>query len=475
MPWRSFKTNFITLGRALFCVVLLLSHTVLPSYCAESATAAAVANTDDYKKLSSVSKQLLLKAIELNRYILLYRLNADKQPKTRIWRYPLSQEVAPACIGASDIIKIDQFGRHMNDPLNVSTQALRAGFNTALVGATISGAGSGIEFTSTLMRMFANKINGYDTSGSRRHFIECLKEIDRLLAQREAVANSFNDGKVKEILVLENTIMHELRNYQIAEFFAFHGDMTGNLAYEGTYYSLDVVSRTLQATTQICALRGIKQPQYAGAATIILTLSGISIIAAPLVATAVGHIVKKRNQRKFLRLLKEEVRLDAATLQQNLARLQELKDQAPEWPSELPQLSQRVAIYTNAGKFFQSQLQQETDSARLRGKVAIQSDIFGPIIGSINTTQGILDMTSYYDYTRIPTTLPRLTTADKLSYSAAILGVTSSAASLTITAALLYSSLSLQQRQTKEGRLPTQILQQRLASLDRLEEEIKNQ
>lgn len=469
------NSNFNSMVLRLYVsILLLLTNTIEVSCAAEQPTQpSTLAVTAENPNIAQVSKQLLLKSVELNRFVLRYRLEADKQPKSRIWRYPLTQEVASSGHATYDIVAINQYGSHMNDPDLINKNALRGGQNASLVGSTVAGGGSALELSATFMRALMNKKQGYDPIGSEQHFLSCLKEIDGLIAQRDRIASTFEDENTRQILLLEGKILHELRNYQVAEFLAFHEDMTGYLSYEGTYYFLDVATRTLEACSSIYSLKALHNEKYAGTSSILFTIGGVAVMASPLVASAVGYMVKKHNRQRFLHKFNEQITTNSAALQDDLHHLQTLRDLAATQSSaSIGRLSERLSLYTTEGKSFQSALEQETKQARIRSKVAIQSNIFGPLIGSTTVTQGILKMTAYFDYKHLPTTPDKLVIADKLYYAGSIVGLVGSAASFSITASLLASSLHYRQQLAREKRLPRHLLEQRLAYLDEMEKEI---
>jgi hypothetical protein len=424
--------------------------------------------------LADISKQILLKSIELNRFSLQYRLEADKQPKTRIWRYPLSQEVAPSGYITADVIGISQYGSHWSNPEAVSEPSLRSGYITSLIGSSVSGAGSGLEFTATVLRAIENKKKGYDPIGSERRFLTGLKELDVLIDKRDSIASSYSDGDTRQMLFLEGSIIRRLRNYQVAEFLTFHQDMTGYLAYEGAYYLFDVATRALGVSSSICSIRGTYDTRYLGPASILFTLQGAGVMISPLAATFVGYLTKRHNRHRLLRKLNEQICINSTALEDDLQKLQALRKEAsPQTMTSVGKLSKRLFLYTIEGYLFQTALDQETKQVRIRNKVAIQSNIFGPLIGSTSIAQGILKMIAYYDYRRPPTTFHKLCVAGHLSYAGSLIGLPGASASLGITGFMLGNSLLHNHKLAKEGHLPKQLLEKRLAYLDELETEVR--
>ena len=126
----------------------------------------------------------------------------------------------------------------------------------------------------------------------------------------------------------------------------------------------------------------------------------------------------------------------------------------------------RWLIYTDSGRLFRKQIQNETDTIRHLEKVALESSLLGPIVGGGLMTQGILGMTGYYKYP----VRPRKQIG--LFYDGAVVGTTAASMATVGTAAWLLASWSYENHLRKRHQLPEQLIEARLEHLDQLEKTV---
>ncbi len=415
------------------------------------------------EQYTALTKQLLLKGVEMERFSLHYRMESCRQPKLRQLRYFLAQETGAASILAFEITAMKQFHTGRTHPLQISKRALHGAFATVLTGEIIAGAGSCIELASNALLAIKNKRAGYDPKSANRFIIDGLKQFDELFAQREALVEAHKDHPAYERAVVEGRILQELRKAFITEYATFHADARGFATYSNLFYLFNVATTAIGSTAAGIAYKAVNKPKLNGPTNILFIVTGGLAMASPLLSTAAGAWVRKYSYESFLRQANVSSGFDSSILSTQRQRLQELL--ANSEGSLMPGLPgvERLALYTESSQLFQKQLANETATVRHFEKVAVQSNLLGPLIGATLMTQGILGTTGYYKYTFRP--------RKQINYyfHGAVVGTPGAGLAVAATAASLLMTWSYQNKLRKEKRLPEQLINERLAHLDDIE------
>jgi hypothetical protein len=415
------------------------------------------------QEYTDLTKKILLSGIELERYSLKFRLDNGKQPKFRKLRYFLAQESGASCGLAFEIVGVEQFGKGRRRPLEVSKPALHGALATVTTGSIIAGSGSCLEFGSNFLQTMKNRWHGNDHRAARKFVVAKLKQIDQLLAQRQALVAANTESESYERAVIEGKILRDMRNCFINEFSHFYADTKGYTAFQNTFFLLNAAYNAVGAAGGGVAYKAVDVPKYNGPANILFTVSGAMASVSPLISTAVSKVVRKQAEHSLARELHEKPNFDSTAFAAHCKQLQEL---APESEGRLiPSLpaTQRLAMYTQSDQLFAKQLESETTTMRKLNKIALQTSILGPAIGGQLMTQGILGTIGYYKYTLEPRK------QINRYYQGAVVGTVGTSMAVVGNAAWLLSSISYEHRLAKEKRLPAQLINARLDHLDDLE------
>ncbi|MBK8223655.1 MAG: hypothetical protein IPK73_21820 [Candidatus Obscuribacter sp.] len=464
-----FSRRFLPLLTSLNLVLLpgFACHSGHSCQAAESLPAALAANSIGEESYSAeytrLTKDILLAGIEIERYSLKFRLESARQPKLRRLRYALAQEAGSACGLAFEIVSDDQLGKGRRRPLEVSKPALRNALKTAMVGSIVAASGSGLELSANLLQAAKNKRNGYDFSSANKFVAGKLKQIDSLLAARDALIAAHPEHPARERALIESRVLRGLRDCFINEYSHFHADTRSYTAYQNLFFLLNASYNTVGAVGAYQGYRAVSKPELNGPANILFIVSGAMAATAPLLAGAAKKIVYHSARRSVERELGEKPHFDAKSFSQD-CRLLEAASAGGDGTliASLPS-TKRLALYTESGELFRKQLESETTVMRRLEKVAIQNGILGPVIGGQLMTQGILGTVGYYKYTVRP--------KKQLAhfYYGSVVGTVGTSMATVGTAAWLLSSYAYERRLSKEKRLPVQLIKSRLEHLDELE------
>jgi hypothetical protein len=463
-------------GKTLLCLFLLsLNYCCMAAEQLEDASPSrrrAIAQSvieepTDLMQLHTVTRLLVLKAIEFNRFIIHYRLENDKQPKLRLWRYFLAEEILAACNLSYDTMLIDQLGPHLSTSTPVSASRLRSALTTSLVGTTVGASGSVIEVGSNIIRGFKNRERGFDVKTAGHYFVRLLHEFDDLLAEREYLVEQHRTDSSYPALVLETNIYCGLRIFYLYEFFQFHENTAAFRNYETVFYVLNATGDILEASAALVGLRTVNRGQISTSSNVLYTIGGAFIIVAPMLSSAVGSLVKKHTHRSLIRRLGPLPPLNTNVFQDNVVKLTALNSAASSSDriTTVP-VTLELAEFTESGRHFQALLEQETVKLKSLSKVAVQTNTLGPAIGATVMTEGILGTVS-------TPKVPSNTGANSLAFSfaGAVCGLAGAATSTVANVGILGAHTCYSKRLRKEHRLPEQLALQRLEILDRIEEE----
>ncbi|MDP3509822.1 MAG: hypothetical protein Q8T09_17765 [Candidatus Melainabacteria bacterium] len=419
------------------------------------------------QQYSQLTKQILLAGIELERFSLNFRLNSAKQPRFRNLRYFLTQETAAATGLAFEIAFLEQAKKGRRRPLQVSKPVLHGALTTAMTGAIIGGSGSALELSSNMLQAIKNKRHGFDFKTANKFVAAKLKEIDLLLAQRDALVAANPDHPGHEGAVLEGKILRELRNCFIAEYSDFNADTKGYITYQNLFYLLNASYSAVQAAGAWCGYRGVTKPKYNGPANVLFVVSGAMAMVTPIISTAAGKYARKKAYETLEKQIGEKPKLDEAAFSADTKRAREiLKSVDASVISSLPG-TDRLALYTDASVLFKKQLDSETTIMRRNEKVALQNNLLAPVIGAQLMTQGIFGCIGSYRYNLRP--------RKQLSmfYRGAIVGTVGTSMATLGNAVSLLSTLSYEHRLSKENKMPAQLIKSRLEHLEEVEKEVR--
>jgi len=451
--------------KAIF-TLLLVAQTLFP--CPVLAVSSQTINSSENfsQQYSAVTKKILLSGIELERFSLNFRLENARQPKFRKLRFFLAQETGASCGLAYEIVGINQTNKGKRRPLKIGKSALQGGLATAMVGSIIAATGSTIELGSNLNQQRQARQHGYDEKSANKFVKDKLKQIDELIAQREALVTANESVAGHERAEIEGSVLRAMRNSFINEYSHFNADIRGNLAFQDLFFFLNASYNALGAVAAGVAYEGVSKPKLNGTANILFIVSGGMASVSPLLSSAASKIARKSAFNSLNKELNEKPQFDASAFAAQCKKLEETA--GTDSGSLIPSLpaTQRLALYTESDDLFRKQLDSETKTMRKLDKIALETSVLGPAIGAQLMTQGILGTVGYYRYA----TQPRKQISE--FFRGSVVGAVGTSMAVVGNAAWLLSSMSYEHRLAREKRLPEQLIKSRLEHLAELEKTI---
>jgi hypothetical protein len=481
-------------GRAVFCIVLLLLQAALQcwSMMTLAATAADIgagptplaaladptlpplrgptvaaindpAGNDFSSQYTSITKRILLAGVKLERFSLNYRLETSKRPPLRQLRYIATQEAGAAGGLAFEITGIKQFGIGRKHPLRLSTKDLKAALLTTGTTSVVASAGSCFELGANVYAGAKRRRHGYDAASATKNVAAQLKEIDRLLLERDVLIAGYKGQPGYDRAVIEGEVLQQMRAAFVNEYRHFNVDSRNFFAIQNTFFALNAAYNSVGATAAYVGNKALHNSSLNGVTNVLFTVSGAMAMVSPILCVASGKLMSWHANQVLDRELGVQKPFEEEQFSAKRRLLEEMLPGAQ--GSLIPSLpaTQRLALYTESDKLFVKQLDNETRVIRRLQSIALQTNLFAPPIGGCLMTQGILGTIGYY-HDRLR---PRKQL--NLSYAGSIVGCVGISAALVGNVGFLLTSMAYENKLRRNNQLPAQLIKARLEHLDDLQ------
>lgn len=483
LPLRGLQTDAVPTPAAATEPVALTEP--VASTAADSASTASsapvpsggLAVNGEQRVIDNLTKKILLTIIELERFNLHYQQNVAKQGRWKGPRYALFGEANGALSLAGGIIGTHERGENLRSPTMVNSHVQERANIIPMIGSIIGAGGAGMEFGINALHEVEARHKGFSPRASRAKVQSLKADIDRMLAQRDALvaAETCVPGleNCVEIDRVEGRILRDLRDQSLLEFARFHTSARKLLAFQQTQYLFDIGKNVTNAVGCNFAYQSLYQRKriFNMKAGVMFTISGALTMAGPILSRGVSAGVGKM-ERRFLRTTVEDAESrEVAILQQDKEALDKLCA-----PGVVPQefatnAIVRGEIYGAHSKVFQDELaasEKKKNDAKL---IATQNIGSGLYVGGSKVASGVLFTvvgTSYRTKSLRSTTI---TNSDL--FVSSVIGLPATAYSMLDTLRIQVKGELNRRKQKKDGRLPAQLVAARLKQLDEMEQRLK--
>ncbi|MBP9089580.1 hypothetical protein KBI23_01030 [bacterium] len=427
-----------------------------------TSTSALVEPISPIENISSIDKSLLLELIKLARFNIRFHQQANRHQKWRTLTYAAGREAGTAVSFAASLVDLKQRVRGLDDPSLISRNALKNVVTATLVGSAISGSASSLELAQNTWVMLQAGKNGYSPKASTAFVKNILAITDHLFEQRELLVSTLpQDLQQRHIYELESDLLHHIRQQLIIEFCSWSCHSRGQAWRENTFYSLDALQNFTRMSAAIIGLKGFGQPSLGGAAAVTTVVANSVATVSPLIGGVVGLSMRKYQQRKLAReFVVERPILATKALAELKVKLVERENEG-----DAKLLEEAVSLGDKSQRLDLAIDRENKDIERLR-QVAQQQIVAGPIIGLTSIPGAVLGTIAFYDYR-----FDRVTT-NKLLFAGRLSALAGQSFALVQTPYTVVSGLIKNDKLRKAGKLPEQMLEERLKNLDHLEEQI---
>jgi len=431
-------------------------------------------NTDN--RIDNLTRQIILREIELEKFNVHYKMEVGKQGRWAGWRYATFQESNYCLNLAAGIVNTSERTSHFTNPERLGTHKLADANLTSMVGYIIGSASGALELAITEYHDLRASRLGFSPEVAMKHVLALKNEIDKLLLERESLI-SIEQGTPllhshAEIDVIEGKVLRDLLDLTLLEYQKFHISARRFVAFQKSLYFFDMSKYAIASAGSFFAYMAQHKHdrKWNIKAGIMFDISGALIIATPYVSRGIGILTQKW-QRHITSSIVADVKTDRlAILEADEAALEKAYREKETLSRSCDRQFKRVIVYHEENDHFQNVLEQAVKQERAGKLTATQNIMTGTFTGACHLTNGIL-YTVVGEIAHGKT--PRDARVSNYNLAAgAITNLPGNALAIADTLRIQVRAELLRHKQAKVGKLPSQLLQRRLAQLNQMTEDL---
>jgi hypothetical protein len=456
----------------------------------------------DSAKLDALTKQILLRELELERLSTRFQIETTL---TKPWRqrrvfaygeanagltlagllcalpvrYQLAREVLPP--GFKGTIDTDEELPEVppNTPAN-SPLRNRGGINTRarledagrlqVVGSAIGAGGDIIELGLNFEHYLWLKRNGFSPA-TYRHQVQLIhSQLDDLIRERHSVLAASNlSTSDRQAAESEEQLLGDLRGLALVHYSDFHSATRRFWAFQNTAFLVDLSKNLTSMSGNVIGLVGTqsRRNRMAGGAGLFGVIAGGIVLLTPIFGRVTGNVsglAAKRSVSKELTDVQSATAAIYAAHKQNFAAVtNEATDNTP----YLIGARRRQAFYDEHEKLL-VELEQFFKRQRKSGRDTTRENIaFAAAVGPPRIANGVTGILGGWDYYGKPPTANKVYAAGLTTYTAGT-GI-----NILETARVFVSSEVTRRTLAKRNQLPRQRLNARIRVLDDMSQILK--
>lgn len=424
--------------------------------------------------IEELTRQILLKEIALEKFNLNYKLNVAKQGRWKGWRYALANEAANALGITGGIIGTEQRGSHLHDSDKVKNYVQERANFIPMIGTVIQSAAAILEFSINEYHDYEAYTKGFSPGKARAHVTELKNDINRLMAERDALVRlektaPLLSGRV-EIDDLEGKALADMRDLSLLEYQRFHMSARRLLAFQQMQYLFDLgksVTNGLGYDFGYLALHRRRRP-WNYRAGILFTVSGALTIGGPLISRAWAKGISEYHRYYTKGTVERAESTETACLEKDEKAIEAALKSGRSTVANSQ--FERQAIFADCGQAFQDRVQaasKELDRAKL---VATQNIGAGTYVGGSKIASGVLFIIpGYLHKYNINKNQTANRVTNHLLFASGVVGLQASSFSFLDTLRIQMTGEINRHKLAKNGKLPGQLIKARLGQLDAIE------
>ena len=380
----STRTKIVSILALTFCTAIA----GYPGLCVNMESANEL---DD--QLESLTSKILHKEIAFDQANLRFQLNTQSN-RLKAWRYFASQEAAAGLIEAGLLTGIVDRRHQMVHMGKIKGILIEDSLVPQMVGQTIGAAGDAAELSFNARRSFIAHRNGTDLTSIKKNATRMHQELLTLLKQREDLVNATKpDGVPKETISdLECSILKNQEKILWWQFSKSLIDTKKIAATQNSFYALDFFKNVTGATGNLVGLDSTHQmkPRVNIGANILTTVSGVFVIADPVVASISGHVIAKPFRKGLETSTRESLQgtIDAVT--RDTLKLRKLGQDVQEQGAASYQKSlTRTSIYDKQLLSATKLVRADRNQDRISNRAALGQRGVAVVVGGTKISVGV--------------------------------------------------------------------------------------
>ncbi|MBX9878882.1 MAG: hypothetical protein K2Y22_10540 [Candidatus Obscuribacterales bacterium] len=439
----------------------------------------SVDETVTVEKVDSLTKQILLKEIELERFSLHYTIEVARQGRWKGWRYAAMQEANNSLGLYGGILSTWNRGRDLHHPERLNVKVQETANHLPMIGSIIGASAAAGEFGVNSYHDIRARMRGYSPGASIRHIRTIKEDIQNLLEQRQNLVNqASNDSNLDrydEVFNAEAKVLNDMLEQSLKEFSRYHVGARGLLAFQQTQYLFDVAKYTTGAIGAHFAFLSLYKHKrvWNGRAGVLFAISGQLTMAAPILSRFVGWEVAKMTKRKVDKALPEAEEAKIAELQSDMQALDKLMKEKHAADTAVASITDREAIFDVHEKDFTGAIRREEMKVAAARLTATENVAAGAFVGGSKTAQSIFFLIPGYDHRYNSATKRAGRVTNDMLFTAAVVGLPATSFAILDTLRIQVQGEIQRQKARRRGALPGQIVAARLKALDDMERGLK--
>lgn len=430
------------------------------------------------EKIDDLTKQILLKIIELEKFNVHYTLEVAKQGRWKGWRYGGLQTMNAGCGLAGAIIGTAERGYNLRSPGKLNSKVQKQANTIPEIGAIIGAGAAGLEFMINEYHDLQAAHHGFAPGTAVRHVNAIKTDIDRLLAERASLETvEAQDGALSDQVSVdkcESRVLKDLRDEALQEFERYHIGARKLFAFQQMQYCFDMAKYTLNAVGYKQGYNSLSHHNrvFNLRAGICFDVAGGLMIFGPIISRVYAKGVGELH-RHYLR--PTTTGAEAATVDTLIADHAEMDKMCASMniDNKAEHAVARSAIYGAHDKVFQDEI-GASQNARAKSKLtATQNIAGGVIVGGAREASGILFTVCGGEH-RFNTHSARSThVTNSLLFASSVISIPASMYIILDNTRINVLGEIRRAKMQKAGMWPEQLAKKRLADLDAQEASLK--
>lgn len=431
-------------------------------------------------RLDELTRQILLKEIELQRFNLNYTSNVAVQGRWKSWRYGTLQNINASLGLAGGIYSVAYRGARLNNPLSVQAARQQNANFIPMIGTIIGASAAALEFGINEYHDLVARHKGFSPAKAMKHVQGLKDDIDRLMAERDAITNVAASSPALqghvEIAKVEGKVLKDIRDQSLQEFSRFHIDARRLIAFQQMQYFFDLAKNTTNALGYEFAYLSLHRHRrvWNGRAGVLFVVCGQLTMYAPILSRAFGKGVAEITKHRIKPIVKDSETAKVATLQQDLAELNRLFKQNRIQPDAIERAAQREGLYGSHEQSFTDEIraaQKKNAAAKLTATENIGAGLF---VGASKTASGILFIIPGFNQNyNAPKGYRAGRVTNDLLFTAGVVGLPATAFNILDTLRIQVKGELARHKAKAAGTLPSQIIAARMKQLDQMEQQLR--
>ncbi len=427
------------------------------------------------KQVDDLTRQILLKLIELERFNLHYTLESAKQGRWKGWRYAFLQEINAGTGLAGSIISTGERGTHLHNPGKVSRVVQQRANIVPMIGSIIGAGAAVMEFSINEYHDVIARSKGFAPKTARLHVAGIKNDIDHLMAQREALLKVEGTSSAlrarADIDEAETKVLHDLRDECIMEFERYQIGARKIFAFQQSQYFFDCTKYTLNAIGSYFAYKSLhdRDRRWNGRAGVMWDISGGVYIFGPIISRVIAKGVGEGHKAALRATVGDAHQTTIAKLEADRQMLENLCKNTTCSPDKVETAVVRTAMYEGHQKRFSQEITSGQKSAAKARTTATQNIGAGIYVGGSRIASGVLFTIPGFNraFNSKSERASKVTNQDL--FAAAVIGIPAGAFTMLDTLRIQVAGEVNRHKLKKAGMLPSQLANARLKQLDEME------